>query len=273
MEILIISLVVAVLLLQRPVYLLANQLYTKQQFRKFVAKETFYHSVVSKYFKYYNRLSLEEQRKFLFRTHLFKKSRRFHYIEVKESPEMPVLISAVAVQLTFGLEKYMLNYFNDIFILKDDYHYGFYSKPFMGHVDQTGIYLSWDNFIRGISGQTPNCNVGLHEMGHALAYVTFITATEEDKHFKKEFKNYSKVARPIFTGMQDGTKNLLGEYAACNYHEFWAVCVETFFENPVRFKHELPGLYESMVKLLNQDPLSQISSGKTTFILRGTEKV
>ena len=68
---------------------------------------------------------------------------------------MPILISAVAIQLTFGLDKYMLNYFNDIYVLKDDYHYGFYSRPFMGHVDQSGIYLSWDNFIKGISGQTP----------------------------------------------------------------------------------------------------------------------
>ncbi|HTQ66075.1 MAG TPA: zinc-dependent peptidase [Puia sp.] len=269
MEILIISsLVAAVLLLHRPVSILGHKLYVKQQFRKFVVKETFYHSVVSRYIKYYNRLSLEEQRKFLFRTHLFKKSRRFHYIEVNESAEMPILISAVAVQLTFGLEKYMLNYFNDIFILKDDYHYGFYSRPFMGHVDQTGIYLSWDNFIKGISGQTLNCNVGLHEMGHALAYVTFITETEEDKHFKKEFKNYSKVARPIFTSMQEGSKNLLGEYAATNYHEFWAVCVETFFENPVRFKHDLPDLYNAMVRLLNQDPLNQLANGKMTVMFR-----
>jgi Mlc titration factor MtfA (ptsG expression regulator) len=269
MEIVIISsLVAAVLLLHRPVSGLFHQLYIRQQFRKFVVKETFYHSIVSRYIKYYNRLSLEEQRKFLFRTHLFKKSRRFHYIEVNESAEMPILISAVAVQLTFGLEKYMLDYFNDIFILKDDYHYGFYSRPFMGHVDQTGIYLSWDNFIKGVTGQTLNCNVGLHEMGHALAYVTFITETEEDKHFKKEFKNYSKVARPIFTAMQEGSKNLLGEYAATNYHEFWAVCVETFFENPVRFEHDLPDLYEAMVCLLNQDPLSQLANGKTTILFR-----
>jgi hypothetical protein len=123
----------------------------------------------------------------------------------------------------------MLNYFNEIYVLKDDYHYGFYSA-FYGHVDQSGIYLSWDNFIKGISGQTPYCNVGLHEMGHALSYVNFITETEEDKHFKKEFKNFSKVARPIFADMQGGNRNLLGEYAAVNYHEFWAVSVETFFE-------------------------------------------
>ncbi len=211
MEIVIISsLVMSVLLLHRPIAALFEQFYVKRQFKKFLTRETFYHAVVSRHIKYYNRLGLDEQRKFLFRTYLFKNSKHFHYIEVQESAEMPILVSAVAVELTFGLEKFMLNYFDDIFILRDDYHYGFYSRPFMGHVDQTGIYLSWDNFMKGISGQTPDCNVGLHEMGHALAYVNFITETEEDKHFKKEFKNFSQVARPIFTAMQTGEKNVLG---------------------------------------------------------------
>jgi Mlc titration factor MtfA (ptsG expression regulator) len=168
----------------------------------------------------------------------------------------------------------MLNYFNEIYVLKDDYHYGFYSRPFMGHVDQSGIYLSWDNFIKGISGQTPFCNVGLHEMGHALAYVTFITETEEDKHFKKEFKNFSKVARPIFADMQGGNRNLLGEYAAVNYHEFWAVSVETFFENPVCMRLDLPELYQAMIDLLRQDPLlmRNNNNGKATFVLKSAKK-
>jgi MtfA peptidase len=270
MEIVIISsLVLGALLLNRPVTLVFQSLYTRRQFRKFTARETFYHSVVARYLQYYNRLNLEEQRKFLFRTYQFQHSKNFHYIEVEASAEMPILISAAAVQLTFGLEKFKLNYFDDIFILRDDYHYGFYSRPFMGHVDQTGIYLSWDNFIKGITGQALNCNVGLHEMGHALAYVNFITQTDEDKHFKKEFHNFSKVARPIFTAMQEGRKNLLGDYAATNYHEFWAVSVEVFFENPVQFRHELPDLYEAMARLLNQDPLHSVAgSGSTTIIRR-----
>jgi MtfA peptidase len=269
--IIIVSLVVGVLILHRSLSEIFNKFYVRRQQRKFIANETFYHSIVSRYIRFYNKLGLEDQRKFLFRTFLFKKARKFHYIEVKESAEMPILISAVAVQLTFGLDKFMLNYFNDIFVLKDDYHYGFYSRPFMGHVDQSGIYLSWDNFIKGISGQTPYCNVGLHEMGHALAYVTFITETEEDKHFKKEFKNFSKVARPIFTSMQQGNRNLLGEYASVNYHEFWAVSVETFFENPVCLRQELPELYEAMSRLLKQDPL-QMRSGKTTFVLKAVKQ-
>ena len=263
----IIALVLGILLLHRPVTLLCQRLYTRHQFKRFIASETFYHSVVSHHFKYYNRLSLEEQRKFLFRTFQFQHSKNFHYIEVEQNAEMPILVSAAAVQLTFGLEKFRLNYFDDIFILRDDYHYGFYSRPFMGHVDQTGIYLSWDNFIKGISGLTPNCNVGLHEMGHALAYVNFITQTEEDKHFKKEFTNFSKVARPIFTSMQGGARNLLGDYAATNYHEFWAVAIELFFENSVQFRHELPELYEAMARVLNQDPLS-FASTSTTIIRR-----
>lgn len=268
MEILvIIALVLGILLLNRPVTLLFQRLYTKHQYKRFIAAETFYHSIVSRHLKYYNRLGLEEQRKFLFRTYQFQQSKNFHYIEVEQNAEMPILVSAAAVQLTFGLEKFKLNYFDDIFILRDDYHYGFYSRPFMGHVDQSGIYLSWDNFVKGMSGQTPNCNVGLHEMGHALAYVNFVTRTEEDKHFKKEFHNFSKVARPIFTAMQGGAKNLLGDYAATNYHEFWAVAIELFFENSVQFRHELPELYEAMSRVLNQDPLSFIS-GNTTIIRR-----
>jgi Mlc titration factor MtfA (ptsG expression regulator) len=73
--------------------------------------------------------------------------------------------------------------------------------------------------------------------------------------------------------MQGGNRNLLGEYAAVNYHEFWAVSVETFFENPVCLKHELPDLYEAMVSLLRQDPLNMKSNvGKTTFILKGSRE-
>ena len=212
----VIALIVGMILLQYPAIEWFNKLNIKRQYSRFLCQETFYHSVVSRYFKYYNRLSHEEQRKFLFRTFLFKKTKKFHYIEVTETPEMPILVSAVCAQLTLGLEKYHLNYFHDIYVLRDDYHYGFYSRPFQGHVDHSGIYLSWDNFVKGIRGLTPNCNVGLHEMAHALAYVNFITQTEEDKHFKKEFKNFSKVARPIFNAIQEGKKTILGDYAGTN---------------------------------------------------------
>jgi Mlc titration factor MtfA (ptsG expression regulator) len=66
---------------------------------------------------------------------------------------------------------------------------------------------------------------------------------------------------------QTGVRNLLGDYAATNYHEFWAVAVEIFFESPDQFRDELPELYEAMATVLNQDPLRFVG-GNTTIIRR-----
>ena len=240
-------------------------LYRKK--KGFVHHEPYYRDLVSRNIRYFHRLDSEQQQKFLFRTYLICSSKKFHYVGVQSKPEMPVLISAVAAQLTLGLENFSLNYFKDIYVLQHDYHYGYYSLPFMGHVDSTGIFLSWDNFLKGLGNNADSSHVGLHEMAHALAYVNFITKTDEDKHFIKEFKNFSKVARPIFQEMQKGKKTLLGDYAASNYHEFWAVSVEMFFENPLAFKHQLTDLYQAMTKVLNQDPIEQIKY-KRTIIYR-----
>lgn len=235
-----------------------ERLLMQRKRKEFVQHEPYYRELIFRNIRFFHRLDSEQQDKFLFRTYLFQRSRKFHYVGVEASPEMPVLISAVAAQLTLGLDKFKLNYFRDIYVLEHDYHYGYYSLPFMGHVDSSGIYLSWDNFLQGLGTNRDSNNVGLHEMAHALAYVNFVTKTEEDKHFIKEFRNFSKIARPIFQEMQKGKKNLLGDYAATNYHEFWAISVEMFFENPLRFKHELPDLYLAMSKVLKQDPIEQI---------------
>jgi len=230
----------------------------RRLYKTFLKQEEYYRNIITAHLAYFRRLTQSEQHRLLFRAFLIHRAKKFHYVGIEKKEEMPVLISAVAAQLTLGLDKFSLNYFRDVFVLQHDYHYGYYSLPFMGHVDSSGIYLSWDNFLMGIHRSADNSNVGLHEMAHALTYVNFIVKTEEDKHFKNEFKNFSKVARPIFQSMQQGTRTLLGEYAATNYHEFWAVSVETFFENPFRLKYELPELYEAMVKLLRQDPYEMI---------------
>ncbi|MFT3933890.1 MAG: zinc-dependent peptidase [Chitinophagaceae bacterium] len=249
-------------LLQEPV----TRFLQRYQYKNFLKEEAYYKDIVIAHLPYFRRLSEKEQHRLLFRAFLIHRSKKFHYVGIEKKEEMPILISAVSAQLTLGLERFSLNYFRDIFVLQHDYHYGYYSLPFMGHVDSTGIYLSWDNFLKGVHRADENSNVGLHEMAHALAYVNFIVKSEEDNHFKNEFKNFSKVARPIFQDMQRGKKNFLGDYAATNYHEFWAVSVENFFENPFRFKYELPDLYEAMTKLLKQDPYGLVINGSPAVI-------
>ena len=205
---------------------------------------------------YYVRLPEELKDKFMERTIRFMRKKRFHFIEMEPVEKAPLLISAVAVQITFGLDEYEMNYFRDIYILRTNYHFGLSAIPYEGHVNSEGIYLSWYNFEKSFEDYADGNNVGLHEMAHALAYVNFTARVGEDDHFRSRFKEFSKTGRRIFNEMQAGRLNLLGSYAATNYNEFWAVCIENFFERPRHLKNELPDLYFEMIMLLNQDPLS-----------------
>ncbi len=220
---------------------------------------SFYHQILSTHYKYYNRLSDADKERFLWRTFQFVNSKRFHFIGLREREEMSILVSATAVQLSFGMQNFMLDFFKDIYIFRNDYHYAHFTRPLQGHVNRHGIYLTWQHFVKGMNGMEYNANLGLHEMAHAYTFVNFVTRCGIDRHFYKQFKAYSAVARPLFQQMQNGRKTILGDYAATNYHEFWAVSVEVFFENPVLLRHELPELYEAISQLLNQDPLFFIS--------------
>lgn len=221
------------------------------------SKHVEYDNWLSAYNSYYKGLAPALRRRFLERVAEFMETKKFDYVDITPDEKMPLLISAASVQITFGLDKYLLDFFDTIHVLKHDYRYGLYSTPFIGHVSSNGIYLSWDNFLKGFEDYTDANNVGIHEMAHALAYVNFMAETNdgEDGAFKKRFHEFSSVARPVFNAMQNGTANMMDAYAATNYNEFWAVAVENFFEKSLQMKSEMPELYVAMSYLLNQDPL------------------
>jgi len=226
-----------------------------------------YHVLLLQYLPYYRSLSPDQQQRFLERTVIFMTSKHFEYVEIVPEERMPLLISATAVQLTFGLEHYLMEHFEKIYVLHHDYHYGLNSIPFQGHVGHDGIYLSWSNFLKGYDNYHDGDNVGLHEMAHALAYVNFNVSEGRDDGFHDRFIRFSSLGREIFEKMQnDESGNFLGSYAASRYEEFWAVSVENFFERPTSFKIQLPELYDAMCKLLNQDTL------KTGIVLHPLEQ-
>jgi MtfA peptidase len=213
-------------------------------------------SLLSRNNPYYRSLTPEGRDRFLRRVLLFIEGKNFEYIDIRREEAMPLLVSAAAVQLTFGLDHFQLDYFKTIYIIKDKYRYGLYNQPFEGHVSADGIYLSWTHFVREFTDYSDGQNVGLHEMAHALTYVNFTVHEGQDNTFHQSFASFSEVARPIFQRMQAGETNLLNAYAASSYQEFWAVCIETFFERSTAFKTQIPELYGSLCTLLNQDPLT-----------------
>jgi Mlc titration factor MtfA (ptsG expression regulator) len=224
--------------------------------RAFLDKQDVYNKILDRFNPYYHNLDKGLQGRFLRRTVIFMTAKKFKYVGMEGEEHMPLLVSAAAVQLTFGLDNYMMDHFHTIYILKSDYNYGLYSVPFQGHVNDEGIYLSWNNFLRAFENYNDGDNVGLHEMAHALSYTNFIANEGSDDGFKERFVEFSRTGRAVFQEVQDGRVTLLGNYAATNYEEFWAVCVENFFERPNSFRQQLPSLYNAMCKLLNQDMLA-----------------
>lgn len=227
----------------------------KKRLRKdFETKRGDYNTLLSRYNPYFASLDSAGKERFLQRVLHFSEIKTFDYIDMEPDETVPLLVSATAIQLTFGLDNYLLDHFETIHILKDKYRYGLYETAFEGHVSDDGIYLSWSHFMKEFNNYSDGQNVGLHEMAHALTYVNFTVPEGRDRTFHDHFIEFSTVARPIFERMQNGETNLLDAYAATSYQEFWAVCIETFFERTGAFKRQLPELYFALCSLLNQDP-------------------
>ncbi len=162
--------------------------------------------LLSRYNPYYRSLPADGRDRFLRRVLQFIEGKNFKYIVIKREESMPLLVSAAAIQLTYGLDHFQLDYFHTIYIIKDKYTYGVYKMPFAGHVSDDGIYLSWNHFIREFSEYSDGQNVGLHEMAHALTYSNFTVHEGRDPAFLEAFTHFSEVARPIFERMKAGEK-------------------------------------------------------------------
>jgi len=76
----------------------------RRRYKTFLKLEEYYRNIVSAHLPYFRRLTAGEQHKLLFRSFLINRSKKFHYVGIEKKEEMPVLISAVAAQLTLGLE-------------------------------------------------------------------------------------------------------------------------------------------------------------------------
>ncbi|HUR65745.1 MAG TPA: zinc-dependent peptidase [Chitinophagaceae bacterium] len=221
-----------------------------------VVQEVQYDHWLSKYNPYYNSLPAELKKRFIYRVRQFMGSKQFYFHAMVEEEYMPVLISAAAVQLTFGLRNYLMDYFDVIHVMRKEYVLNIDKETYYGHVSKNGIHISWNHFLGGYSDYGDSVNLGLHEMAHALQFDVVLGDEDlHDRSFYERLNEFSEEGRPVFRAMRQGTSHLLSDYACTNFDEFWAVSVETFFENPKEFKEKLPNLYREMTELLNQDPL------------------
>jgi len=214
------------------------------------------HTVLTKHFQYYNRLLDIDREKFISRLRKFIDNKIFIIHAKKGYREMPILISASAIQLTFGLRKYLLSHFNIIQVFPEAF-VGL--EPFrilIGNVTGNTINIAWKQFLEGYKNKYDLQNVGLHEMAHALYYQNFETELYVDKDFKDAFQKFNAIGDKVYHVEKVVTIGLYSEYAIKDFQEFWAESIEIYFKSPDRLQLHYPDLYTALCDILHQDPLN-----------------
>ncbi|HEX5170445.1 MAG TPA: zinc-dependent peptidase [Cyclobacteriaceae bacterium] len=209
-------------------------------------------------FRYYQSLNAADKILFEKRVQKFMDMKEFiPRGEMKEvTLEMKTLISASAIQITFGLPGIYFLHFYRILVYPDDYYSTITRKYHRGEVNTRGfIVLSWKSLEQGYFDPSDGRNLGLHEMAHALKIEDSIQNEEYDFFDYDAFHGFIRRGRIEMHRINNGEESFFRKYAATNDYEFFAVAVENFFEKPKEFINYHPELFQLLCKLLKQNPI------------------
>lgn len=225
------------------------------------------------HFDYYKKLDSAGKEKFVGRVQKFMKEKEFFprgNIDITGNmDEIKTLISAAAVQLTFGLDEFMMDHFSKVFIYPSAFYNSKTQHYHMGETNIMGaIVFSWRDFEEGYQNPTDKINVGVHEMAHALL-LNRKTGDDNDSFFTVYFNKWWMIAKEEFEKLENHQKSFFRNYAGTNSNEFFAVCMECFFEAPEEFSEKHPEIYRQTCILLNQDPTGRLkpAEGVRTYLL------
>jgi len=213
-------------------------------------------------FKYYRDLTKSQKVDFEKRIRYFLLHKEFVPKGIPEvTEEMRLLIAACAVQLTFGFAPVRFACFPRILIYPS--HFLSNGKKHKGEVSLNGfIAFSWEDFINGYKRSEDGFNLGLHEMAHALKIEDAMRHHEQEILDHESLKEWGKISRRELKKIKTDKTWFFRPYALNNEDEFFAVCVEYFFEKPEELKRQLPSVYDALSKLLRQDPYQVLQNAR-----------
>ena len=126
--------------------------------------------------------------------------------------------------------------------------------------DKGNVILAWDSAKRGALDPRDGLNVILHEFAHQLdseAGDTDGAPLMESRAMARGWaETFQREYDALCEAVDDDRETFLDDYAATNPAEFFAVCVETFFEKPWQMRAHHPELYAALQAYFKQDPAS-----------------
>ena len=222
--------------------------------RKLHFTDTEMDAACEKYNPFYKQLPGEKKLIFLQRLKGFMHSKDFYIAGPNLYKEVPILISAAATQISFGLQEYRFPHFSNIVIHPQEYIGYDPLRILIGNVQGRTITLSWKHFLEDYKNPADGKNVGLHEMAHALQVQFVFQNYGYRSEFKTDYEHYDKIDDEVLLEERTNSSSLFDSNALNDPNEFWATCVELFFEKPRELSARHPRLYMSLSMVLNQDP-------------------
>ncbi len=216
-----------------------------------------YHEILSNHSTYYQKLIPPLQKEFRLRLFYLLNILGFTSAQLPEvTREMRVVIGCAIIEITFGLKKYLPSRFTNVIVMPRRYMYPGYGQPFLGHIDysRNTIYFSWEDVKHGFRVPDDAVNVALHEMAHVLEVENSFSSLFNNFFGQVKWNDWAEVAFKKMQVIRAKQNYFLKSYGGINMTEMFAVCVETFFEQPEDFKVNLPVLYQTLVEMLHQDP-------------------
>ena len=214
-------------------------------------------AVLMKRISFYKKLSDNGKAKFVHRLCKLLLIKEFEpKNELVLTEEIKITVCASIVQLTFGLFSYELDNIKGFKLYPSVFYSSFLKAKLRGSTPPEGlISLSWRHLEHGFLIDNDKYNLGLHEVAHALK-LSLKYAYDYDAKYASYVKEWEKFGHVEFLKMKRGKESFLRKYGGVNEHEFFAVCVEHFFEVPEQFQERLPKIYYHLCILLNLNPLN-----------------
>lgn len=211
--------------------------------------------VLKKHNFYYRNLSSKGKGRFINRVATLLKS--FDFVGKKGqviNTEIKALICSAIAQATFGWKVFDLDKFYEIQVYPSTFRLSPHLPKMQGASHPKGIMVfSWEHLVFGFSVEDDGINLALHEIAHALK-INYLDQPSLIPN--KRYKAWNEIATRVKLDMELHEENFFRKRAKQNMHEFFAVCLENFFERPQEFLKHHPKLYAATCLLLNQNPLN-----------------
>lgn len=220
----------------------------------------------------YDKLSSDEKRKIEASILRFVYTKTFigvRDLEVKD--EMKVLIAFYACLLLLYIDtencydnlKTVIIYSHPAMIDKIQNNGGIFSKEqflISGQSDNDTVVIIWNEAKHEIYHPRHE-NVIIHEFAHEIDFmdgeIDGVPPMEHSLYHEWTnvlYKEFDKLNEVALKNRDWGKYKLLGEYAATNEAEFFAVVTERFYESPQSLKTHFPDIYNELKQFYHVDP-------------------